>query len=125
MILLNQIKCKNCKDIIISHHTYDYKTCKCGGINIDGGKEYIRRGFKQKDDYIEMAVCCKDIVEFVGNIEKYHKILYWGTIENGEYKFNLLTSLGTSHLTAILETQEVNEYYLVAINFILRKRKYD
>jgi hypothetical protein len=29
-------------------------TCKCGAISVDGGREYIRRGFSDFNDIIEL-----------------------------------------------------------------------
>lgn len=55
-IQLNQIKCKQCGDILTSKHTHDYKTCSCGSCSIDGGNEYLRRNFKEKNCYIERSI---------------------------------------------------------------------
>ena len=35
-------KCKLCQDIIESFHRYDYVSCKCGHISIDGGLEQLK-----------------------------------------------------------------------------------
>lgn len=43
-ILRNSAKCKKCKDEIQSVHRHDFKWCKCKGIFIDGGVDYLRRG---------------------------------------------------------------------------------
>lgn len=42
-IKVNRAKCNNCGDIIESTHVHDFKWCKCGGLAVDGGKEYLRR----------------------------------------------------------------------------------
>lgn len=55
-IRLNQIQCKKCGDIITSEYMHDYKTCSCGACAVDGGHEYLRRSFVEKDCYIELAV---------------------------------------------------------------------
>lgn len=34
----NCIQCKHCGDIIASEHRYDYKSCKCGCVAVDGGR---------------------------------------------------------------------------------------
>ena len=49
-IITNKIKCKSCKDIIESKHRHDYRTCKCGKVSVDGGKDYLRRGFSGTQD---------------------------------------------------------------------------
>lgn len=45
---LNRAKCKNCGDIIVSRHHYDWVACSCyshnTGIFIDGGNDYWRYG---------------------------------------------------------------------------------
>ena len=42
-ILRNAAKCKICDDVIESHYTHDYVTCKCGAISVDGGHDYLKR----------------------------------------------------------------------------------
>ena len=51
-ILLNSIKCKKCSEILISEHTHDFRTCSCGSVSIDGGKDYLHR---VGDDYEELS----------------------------------------------------------------------
>ena len=48
-IKVNKIKCKKCGDIIESTRTHDFKTCKCGAVSVDGGKDYLRRVGNPKD----------------------------------------------------------------------------
>lgn len=57
IIYRNVICCKHCNSIIESTFTHDYVECKCGRCSVDGGKEYLRRSFVEKDDYLELAVC--------------------------------------------------------------------
>lgn len=38
----NRAKCKLCQEIIESFHHYDFVSCKCGEISIDGGNDYHR-----------------------------------------------------------------------------------
>ncbi|MDO4295846.1 MAG: hypothetical protein Q4D90_06775 [bacterium] len=42
-IIVNKIRCKKCNDVIESTHHYDFKSCKCGAVSVDGGKDYLRR----------------------------------------------------------------------------------
>lgn len=42
-ITRNAVKCGKCDDIIESVHRHDFRSCKCGAIAVDGGKEYLRR----------------------------------------------------------------------------------
>ena len=53
-IISNKIKCKKCGDIIESKSTNDYKRCSCGAVEVDGGKDYLKRIGKEKD-YIELS----------------------------------------------------------------------
>lgn len=55
-ILRNMIKCKKCGEIIESKSVHDFNWCKCGTVFVDGGHEYLRRGFKDSpDDYEELS----------------------------------------------------------------------
>ena len=56
MIIKNQVKCNHCGDIIESKHRHDFVTCKCGRVSVDGGHAYLRRCFKEGNDYTEMSV---------------------------------------------------------------------
>ena len=53
----NRAKCKLCGEILESFHRYDYVSCKCGEIAIDGGQDYFRcsakdwRNFVRVDDF--------------------------------------------------------------------------
>lgn len=53
-IISNKIKCKKCGDIIESKSTNDYKSCSCGAVAVDGGKDYLKRIGKEKD-HIELS----------------------------------------------------------------------
>lgn len=59
-IIRNAIQCKNCGDIIESKFTHDFVTCSCGNCSVDGGKDYLRRAFIDKDCYIELSEYEKD-----------------------------------------------------------------
>jgi len=54
-ILCNKIQCIHCKDIIESTHRHDYVTCSCGRVSADGGKDYLKRTYKEDGDYIDMS----------------------------------------------------------------------
>lgn len=52
----NRIKCKHCGQIIESKHVHDFNWCKCGKVFVDGGHEYLRRGFQNgPEDYIDLS----------------------------------------------------------------------
>lgn len=56
-IKVNKIKCKHCGDIIESTYVWDYKQCSCKTVSVDGGKEYLKRGFKNSPeiDYEDLS----------------------------------------------------------------------
>ena len=44
---MNIVVCGNCKEILVSKFTHDYKTCKCENRTmVDGGNDYVRAGGK-------------------------------------------------------------------------------
>ncbi len=55
-IIKNSIQCKHCGDIIESKTRRDYVRCKCGRCSVDGGKDYLERGFSgSPNDYVELS----------------------------------------------------------------------
>lgn len=53
--MVNRCKCRICGDIIESKYRHDWVACQCGTIYTDGGKDYIRRGYKDINDIIDMS----------------------------------------------------------------------
>lgn len=56
MIKENKAQCLLCGDIIESKSVHDYKTCKCGKLSVDGGKEYLKRSFTNMEDWKDLSV---------------------------------------------------------------------
>lgn len=55
-IIKNAIKCNLCGDIIESLHKHDYKSCLCGAVFVDGGTDYLRRGYtNSQNDFTELS----------------------------------------------------------------------
>ena len=55
-IIRNRIRCKHCGDIIESETVHDFKYCSCGTVYVDGGHDYLRRGYiNSSDDYEELS----------------------------------------------------------------------
>ena len=48
-------KCKLCGEVIESKHVHDFVQCKCGACAVDGGHDYLRRRFRDKDCYIDLS----------------------------------------------------------------------
>lgn len=55
-LIENKEQCKLCGDILISKSTHNKKSCSCGNLTVDGGMDYIKRNWKQKDSFIELSV---------------------------------------------------------------------
>lgn len=60
----NRARCRKCGEIIESETTHDFKQCSCGSIFVDGGHDYIRRGYADEDLFEDLSEC-----EDVGNGE--------------------------------------------------------
>lgn len=55
-IIKNRVRCNICGDVIESVFCHDMRSCTCGRVSVDGGKDYIRRCFTNGvDDYTELS----------------------------------------------------------------------
>ena len=56
-ITRNAIQCKHCGDIIESTYRHDFITCSCRCCSVDGGFNYIRRGFMHspEEDFTDLS----------------------------------------------------------------------
>lgn len=61
-ITRNAAKCDTCHEEIESKTRWDFVSCKCGAIFVDGGKEYLRRGGSGFMAYEELSTFenCRD-----------------------------------------------------------------
>lgn len=55
-ITYNAAKCLICNCVIESMFRHDYSKCPCGNIFVDGGCSYLRHGFKDASNYMDMSV---------------------------------------------------------------------
>lgn len=55
-ILQNQARCLDCGDEPYSAHRHNFKYCKCGNISVDGGLDYIRRGYLPDANMEDMSI---------------------------------------------------------------------
>lgn len=55
-IIKNAAFCLVCKEEIESKGRWDFISCKCGNVSVDGGKAYIRRCFKDLNMIEERCV---------------------------------------------------------------------
>ena len=51
---MNKVRCNKCLVTIESKHRHDFKTCECGHVSIDGGKDYERRLWNGAPDWYEI-----------------------------------------------------------------------
>lgn len=59
-IIRNAIRCNICGDEIESKYRQDYVRCTCGACAVDGGHDYLRRSFKDKESYTDLSVVVDD-----------------------------------------------------------------
>lgn len=53
IIIRNRAKCLKCGETIESEDRRDFKTCSCGNLSVDGGTDYIRRGYRDGEGSYE------------------------------------------------------------------------
>src|SRR6266436_3963144 len=53
VIIKNAAECAVCHELIESKHVHDFRSCKCGRIAVDGGREYLRRLFDGPESLID------------------------------------------------------------------------
>lgn len=56
MILSNSAKCLKCGDEIFSAHRHHFVECSCGEIFVDGGMSYIRHGYANIENYMDLSI---------------------------------------------------------------------
>lgn len=60
-IIKNMIRCNTCGDTIESTSRHEFKYCKCGRVFVDGGHDYLRRGYTDSpEDYTDLSVAVED-----------------------------------------------------------------
>lgn len=45
-IISNKAKCNKCGEIVESKHRHDFVRCSCKNLAVDGGKDYLKRLYK-------------------------------------------------------------------------------
>lgn len=59
-IIKNAIKCNICGDEIESITKHNRVTCSCGACSVDGGHEYMKRGFKELGCFTDISTVERD-----------------------------------------------------------------
>lgn len=49
-ITRSRARCTHCGDVIESKHRHDFVGCSCGAIFLDGGRDYVRCGYRAEGD---------------------------------------------------------------------------
>lgn len=55
-IIKNVARCRKCGDVIESTDRHQYVQCSCGAVAVDGGHDYLRRCYNNKEDIEELSV---------------------------------------------------------------------
>lgn len=42
-LIRNSAECHECGECLESKSVHDFRSCICGNLSVDGGKEYVRR----------------------------------------------------------------------------------
>ncbi len=74
-IIRNAIQCKHCGDIIESKYRHNFVSCSCGACHVDGGLDYIRRGYMHspEEDFIDLS----ETIEMDDDSIDWSPILQW------------------------------------------------
>lgn len=57
MIIHNRARCHLCGQTIESTFRHHFVTCPCGNLSVDGGTDYLRRGFaKGRDTWTDESI---------------------------------------------------------------------
>ena len=61
-IFSNKIKCNHCGDVIESRTVHEYVECSCGIVSVDGGHEYLKRGFTNSpNDLFDLSIVAVEV----------------------------------------------------------------
>lgn len=56
-LIRNAAKCLQCGDVVESRHRWDCNLCTCGALMVDGGTDYIKRGWIDDDTHGIEEMC--------------------------------------------------------------------
>lgn len=59
-IIRNAAKCHDCGVTVESKHRHDFQECECGNIFVDGGLDYLRRGWKYAERIEDLSLVEED-----------------------------------------------------------------
>lgn len=102
IILVNSATCHQCGETIESKYRHDYRTCSCGSLSVDGGKDYCKRVYDGSMGYTENSLESNDLL--IARL--YFKWNSYGKNGTGPKKEITLCEMDTEHILAILDTQQ-------------------
>lgn len=104
-IVYNAAKCGCCGDTIVSRHRHDYVSCTCGGVVVDGGLDYLRRGFSKDCEVVDLSVYLDEPFEKIRTV-----LARGGRGKDGQQPLTyvLLKDMSNSWLEAVIEYNEVH-----------------
>lgn len=106
-LIRNSFQCLECNEILISHYTHDYTTCKCpNSASTDGGLSYARYGAKDMSKLKDLCIYDDEQFESLRNI-----ISRGGRGKLGDQplKYVVLSNIDDEWLQAIIEYEEENK----------------
>lgn len=59
VIWRNSARCNNCEEDVESTFRWDFRSCECGNVAVDGGHDYLRRVFGDKG-YEDTSIVIND-----------------------------------------------------------------
>lgn len=54
-ISLNAVVCLRCLNVIESKYRWHFKRCCCGAVSVDGGLDYLKRGFQPDAEWLDIS----------------------------------------------------------------------
>lgn len=69
IIVSNKARCRKCNTIVESTNRHHLAMCWCGAIYVDGGTEYLRRGFSDYNLLEELSETREETTEHTESAE--------------------------------------------------------
>lgn len=59
-IIKNRAFCTLCGVEVESKSVHDFVSCRCGNLSVDGGREYLRRLFRDESTIVDTSIVMKE-----------------------------------------------------------------
>lgn len=60
-IIKNRAYCRLCGEEVESESVHDFVTCFCGNVSVDGGREYLRRCFRDESAVVDTSIVIEGV----------------------------------------------------------------